>query len=57
MNAERALLAWLEGHEHGDWDGCDRLAAARDMDSKLLVQCYVKAVFWAEQPDAAWGRT
>lgn len=53
MNAERTLLAWLELHEHGDWDACDRLVAAHDLDSTMLVQCYLEAASWAEQPDAA----
>lgn len=53
MNTERSLLAWLEWHEHGDWAACDRLVAAHDMDSQLLVQCYLEAASWAEEPDAA----
>lgn len=53
MNPERTLLAWLENHEHGDWEACDRLVAARDLDSALLAQCYVEAVSWAEQPETS----
>jgi c-di-GMP phosphodiesterase len=52
MNEERALLSWLECHEHGDWDACDRMVAARELDAQMLVQCYLEAVSWAEEPDA-----
>lgn len=53
MNTERTLLAWLEGHERGDWETCDRLVAAHDLDSALILRCYVEAVSWAEQPEMA----
>jgi EAL and modified HD-GYP domain-containing signal transduction protein len=53
MNPERKLLAWLEFHEHGDWEACDRIVTAYKLDSKLLVQCYIEAVSWAEQPATA----
>ncbi len=52
MNAERKLLAWLEFHEHGDWEACDRIVTAYRLDSKKLVQCYIEAASWAEQPAA-----
>jgi c-di-GMP-related signal transduction protein len=53
MNTERKLLGWLEAHEHADWEACDRIVATYGLDSKRLVQCYIEAVSWAEQPPAA----
>jgi c-di-GMP phosphodiesterase len=53
MNPDRRLLGWLEFHEHGDWESCDRLVTTYGLDSKQLVQCYVEAVSWAEQPTTA----
>lgn len=53
MNPERRLLAWLECHEHGDWESCDRIVAAYGMNSQKLVQLYLEAVLWAAQPATA----
>jgi EAL and modified HD-GYP domain-containing signal transduction protein len=50
MNDERKLLAWLEFHEQGDWEACDRLVATYRLDSKQLIQCYIEAASWAERP-------
>ena len=50
MNSERALLAWLELHESGDWASCDRIVADCQLNSEQLVQCYLDAVTWAAQP-------
>jgi hypothetical protein len=50
MNRERALLSWLEFHEAGDWTSCDRLVATHQFRSNELIQCYLKAVSWAEKP-------
>jgi EAL and modified HD-GYP domain-containing signal transduction protein len=50
MNPERALLSWLEGHEHGDWESCDHLVTAHSLDSDDLVLCYFEAASWAEAP-------
>ena len=52
-NPERKLLGWLESHEHGDWEACDRSMAKYGLDSKQLAQCYIEAVSWAEQPSTA----
>lgn len=46
--AERTLLHWLEYHEYGDWDACDRVAHANHLDPEFLVACYAEAVLWAE---------
>ena len=52
-NPERKLLGWLESHEHGDWESCDRIVTNYGLDSKQLVECYLEAVSWAEQPAGA----
>ena len=44
---ERAPLSWLESHEHGDWDACDRLVADFGGDSRPLAQAYEEALIWA----------
>jgi EAL and modified HD-GYP domain-containing signal transduction protein len=49
-NPERKLLGWLEFHEHADWESCDRFVSTFGLDSNQLVQCYVEAASWAEQP-------
>jgi EAL and modified HD-GYP domain-containing signal transduction protein len=48
VNAERALLAWLEFHEHGDWAACDTIVAVNGLNVKKLVQSYGEAVDWAK---------
>jgi EAL and modified HD-GYP domain-containing signal transduction protein len=50
MNPERRLLGWLESHERGDWSSCDRIVVAHKLNPDQLVQCYLEAVTWAEQP-------
>ena len=52
-NPERKLLGWLEFHEHADWESCDRIVSAFGLDSNQLVQCYVEAASWAEEPSTA----
>ncbi len=47
-NHERSLLHWLECHERGDWDGCDRIFKCDNFNPKQILQCYVDAVGWAE---------
>lgn len=53
MNPERNPLGWLEFHERGDWESCDRIVAAQGLHSQQVVQCYLEAVTWAEQPSTA----
>jgi EAL and modified HD-GYP domain-containing signal transduction protein len=50
MNSERKFIGWLESHERGDWESCDRIVADFDLDAKQLVQCYLEAASWAQQP-------
>ena len=45
---ERSLLAWLEGHERGDWEGCNAIVRAYNLDQDSLSLCYEEAVMWAE---------
>lgn len=45
---EGALLEWLIKHEHCDWEDCDSIARARDLDQRELQACYAEAVAWAE---------
>jgi EAL and modified HD-GYP domain-containing signal transduction protein len=47
-NPERALLAWLELHERGDWTACDAIAKASSLNVERLVRSYGEAVDWAK---------
>ncbi len=47
MNPERKVLTWLESHERGDWDACDRTAQAEGLSQEQLVKCYAESVVWA----------
>jgi c-di-GMP-related signal transduction protein len=54
MNSDRSLLSWLESHERGDWEACDRIVADQRLSSTLLMQCYEEAMLWAAgAPSAA----
>lgn len=46
--AERCLLAWLEGHERGDWAACDTIMETHKLEQEGLLRCYEEAVAWAE---------
>lgn len=46
-NRERCLLSWLENHENGEWDACDRIAQTHRINRDRLVHCYGQAVSWA----------
>jgi len=46
-NSERNLLAWLEFHERGDWQSCDRVAAEMGGSSNQLALFYEEALIWA----------
>lgn len=46
--AERTLLAWLEGHERGDWAACDQIVDAHSLEPEDLLRSYEEAVVWAE---------
>jgi EAL and modified HD-GYP domain-containing signal transduction protein len=47
-NDESILLEWLESHEQGDWEGCDRIARRIGLDADVLVSSYAAAIVWAE---------
>jgi EAL and modified HD-GYP domain-containing signal transduction protein len=48
MNRERSLLCWLESHERGDWEACDRIAEAHGLSREQLMRFYSESVIWAE---------
>jgi EAL and modified HD-GYP domain-containing signal transduction protein len=58
MNPERRLLAWIESHERGDWEACDRIVEAQGLSQKhatgkhlsheQLMRCYAESAIWAE---------
>jgi EAL and modified HD-GYP domain-containing signal transduction protein len=47
-NPERALLAWLEANEQGDWQTCDAVAREQRLDPQYLHRSYTDALVWAE---------
>ena len=47
-NRERVLLDWIEAYERGDWESCDRLAAASGMERDQLADHFTAAVEWTE---------
>lgn len=47
--AEGILLSWLVKHVHGDWEGCDAITEANELDAEQLQDCYADAVEWAER--------
>jgi c-di-GMP-related signal transduction protein len=47
-NPERALLAWLEANEQGDWQTCDAVAREHRLDPQFLHRSYTDAMVWAE---------
>jgi c-di-GMP-related signal transduction protein len=46
-NPERTPLAWLEFHERGDWQACDRLVSECGGSPRQLAQAYEEALIWA----------
>jgi EAL and modified HD-GYP domain-containing signal transduction protein len=48
FNSERVLLQWMEQHENGDWDACDRVVDAYALNADKLLDFYRQAVVWAE---------
>ncbi len=47
-SAARDRLTWLEFHERGDWEVCDRLARERELDGPKLLSDFTEAVVWAD---------
>jgi EAL and modified HD-GYP domain-containing signal transduction protein len=45
---ERALLCWIEGHEHGDWRACDMVEEKMKLQPGQLQTCYHDALAWTE---------
>ncbi len=48
MNSERSALTWLEAHERGDWESCDRMVHTRGAKRERLMRCYAEAAVWAQ---------
>jgi EAL and modified HD-GYP domain-containing signal transduction protein len=48
-NPERSMLSWLEGHERGDWETCDAIAQATQLNPEQLMRCYADSMGWAEK--------
>lgn len=48
MNPERSLLAWLESHERGDWEACDRIVEVNGLSQEQLMRRYADSAIWAE---------
>jgi EAL and modified HD-GYP domain-containing signal transduction protein len=46
-NPERSLLSWIEAHERGNWEACDRIASAYGLHSSQLMVWYEEALIWA----------
>jgi c-di-GMP phosphodiesterase len=46
-NPERTPLTWLELHERGDWQACDRLVENHGGSPPQLAQYYEEALIWA----------
>lgn len=46
---ERALLAWLDFDERGNWAACDLAMEKTGAKSFQLLRAYAEAVEWAEE--------
>lgn len=47
-NDQAWLLRWMECHERGDWQQCDRIAEMRGLDARKLNRCGMESVVWAD---------
>jgi EAL and modified HD-GYP domain-containing signal transduction protein len=47
-NEESWLLRWMERHERGDWQQCDRIAELRGLDAGELNRHVMAASEWAD---------
>ena len=48
VNPERCLLTWMECHEQGNWEACDRIALTNGLNGHELMRSYAESVVWAE---------
>jgi EAL and modified HD-GYP domain-containing signal transduction protein len=46
-NPERTLLNWIEEHERGEWEACDRIVHVEGLSQEHLAKCYAASVVWA----------
>jgi c-di-GMP phosphodiesterase len=47
-NVERAVLEWLIAYEAGNWESCDALEAATDLQTEGWAEAYAESLQWAE---------
>ncbi len=45
---EQKVLGWLEQHEQGNWDACDRIVLQTGLTKATLASAYAQALVWAE---------
>ena len=48
INREGRMLAWLKGHESGDWSICEAIVASSGLRSEQVNHYYAEAVLWAD---------
>jgi len=48
INREGRMLAWLKGHESGDWSACEAIVASSGLRSEQVNHYYAEAVLWAD---------
>jgi len=47
-NHERCLLDWIELHEQGLWNDCDRIANDAKIQPEVLDEIYERSLVWAQ---------
>jgi EAL and modified HD-GYP domain-containing signal transduction protein len=45
---EGKVLNWLEQHEQGNWNACDRIVSYAGLSKERLARSYAQALVWAE---------
>jgi EAL and modified HD-GYP domain-containing signal transduction protein len=48
VNREARMLAWLKGHECGDWNTCEAIVASSGIRQEQVDSYYAEAVLWAD---------
>ena len=48
VNREGRMLAWLKGHESGDWNTCEAIVASSGLRREQVNNYYTEAVLWAD---------
>ncbi|MFZ1084121.1 MAG: HDOD domain-containing protein [Terracidiphilus sp.] len=44
---ESVLLHWVVCQEYGDWEGCDAIIRANNLQAEQIMRCHNEAVNWA----------